>query len=178
MSNDRTTARPYARAVFELAKENGQFEKWSDILVNLSAVVSDAQMQAVLDNPSITRDKKSSIIKEVGNDWMDDAAEKLVAELTRNGRLQALPAITEIYETLRREAEGILIANVVSAQSLNDDQQKKLKTSLKARLGRDITLNCEVDESLIGGAVIRAGDYVIDGSVKGRIEKLKSEMAN
>lgn len=178
MSELTTAARPYARAVFELAQESNSFERWSDLLQNLAAIAGHADMAIRLDSPSFSRSEKANMLVAVLGDENTNAQERnFVSMLAENARLPALVEIAAHYEVLRAEAEGIVEATVVSAVEIDETQKQKITEALKKRFGCDVSLSCSVDESLMGGAIIRAGDVVIDGSIKSKVEKLSHVVA-
>jgi F-type H+-transporting ATPase subunit delta len=178
LEGDAALARPYARAVFELAKDQGQFKDWYDRLMLMAAVVSSPTMQALLDNPRLTRaDTGELVIRACGED-LDDHAVNLVRILAENSRLSQLPMIAALYSQLRDEAEGTIEADVISATPLSDEQKTAIANALKKRLGRDVQLNCSVNEDLLGGALIRAGDLVIDGSALEHLRQLSSALVH
>lgn len=172
MSEITTAARPYAKAVFELAQGSGNYDGWSNQLAFLAAVAKDPSMADKLDNPRLTRESLAELVCAIGEGQLDGAGQNLVRLLAENRRMRLLPGIAPMYEELRAEAEKKVAATVTSAQPVSDTQQKAIAEALKKRFGREVELECKVDETLIGGAVIRAGDLVIDGSVTGRLEQL------
>lgn len=174
MSDFITVARPYARAAFEYAQAHNAVTAWSDSLGLLAAVVKDPAMQALLDNPRLSRTQRAELLIKVCGDQLDAAGKNLVNLLAENGRLKALPEIAGQFEFYRAQLEGTVDATLVSAQAASDEQLKKIAKALETRLGKKVNLQSEVDESLIGGAVIKAGDLVIDGSLKSRLEKLSA----
>ena len=172
MAEKSTIARPYAQAAFDIANEKGDLKTWSDMLQLIAAVSSDAVMQDVIGNPSIEREKVIDIIFGVCADKLNDAGKNFVKVLADNGRLNIVTEIAERYEEHRAEAEKTVEAEVTSAFSLSEAQIKQMTEALKKRLGREVNLVTKIDESIVGGAIIRAGDLVIDGSVSGQLEKL------
>lgn len=177
MSELTTAARPYAKAVFELATEDNSGEQWANALAALELVVSDESLAEALENPNFTHTQLADLVIGVAGDALDSKASNLVKLLAENGRLSVVPALKEIFDSLNSESEGSIAASVVSAFELTDKQQTKLAASLTKKLGRDVKLECSVDESLLGGVVVRAGDLVIDGSLKGRLEKMTSTLS-
>ncbi len=170
-----SAARPYARAVFELASEEGKLQQWQDNLLMAAGLAMNADMQAVFDQPAMLADQKAEIFLSVMSSTGADADAhftNLVKLLAEKGRLRALPSIAATYEELKQQAEGQVEVQVRSAQALTDEQRQKIADSLTKKLGKEVSITAEVDESLIAGAVISAGDMVIDGSAKGRMEKL------
>ncbi len=175
MAEFETAARPYAKAFFELAQEEGKLDAWQNSLELAAAVAADADMREFLDSPDALPREIGDVFLSVleaaglGEDKDFGNAIRLLAE---NSRLAALPAVAAQYALLKQEAEGSIEVRVVSAQALSAEQQEKIADSMAKRLGKEVSLNAEVDESLIAGAVITAGDLVIDGSASGRIDKL------
>lgn len=175
MAEKTTIARPYAQAVFNLAMEQGNLAGWSDMLQLVTAVVTDEQMAAVVGNPGL-KSQAVDILTDVCGDKLNDAGKNLLKVLAENDRLVCLPEIAEIYEGLRADEESTVVAEVISAVELNDAQKDSITAALKQRFGREVSLECSIDESLLGGAVIRAGDVVIDGSVVNRLASMSHQL--
>ena len=171
MSELNTVARPYAQAVFDLAKAASTLAQWSDMLGFAAAVSSDAGMREAIDSPNLTVGQQADLFSQVCGDNIDDQGRNFVKLLAENRRLTLFPQIAALFETLRADAEGTLEATVISAKPMSDAQQQDIANALKARFNREVALSVETDESIIGGAIIRAGDTVIDGSVRGKLEK-------
>lgn len=178
MAEKITVARPYAQAVFEIAAGDKKLGEWSETLRLLSAVAADRRVMRIVDNPSLTREQITSLFFDVCGDALDRSARAMVNVLAENGRLGLLPEISELYEEYRAEAERIVHAEVISAYAVTDGQRAAIVEALKRRTGRDVELECRTDDSLIGGAVIRAGDVVIDGSVSGHLDRLASTLSH
>lgn len=176
MAEITTIARPYAQAVFKLASEQKALKRWSEMLGLAAAVAADPEMAKVIDNPRFSRSQVVDIILGVCGKGLDEYGQNMVRVLADNGRLNLLPEIAALYEIERAQAEGTIEAEVVTAMELTDGQKKDLAAALKKRLGREVSLNVKVDGSLLGGAIIRAGDMVIDGSAISRLEKLGAEL--
>ena len=177
MATESTTARPYARAIFELAGERGGYDQWANRLAYWSAVVQDETVRTRLAEPGVTAQSKADLIAQV-SDGLDDDSRNLLRMLAENDRLTALPDLYRQYEQLRRDAEGEAEVHVISAYALTDDQSGRIVEALGKRLSRKIKLTSEVDPSLIGGAIIRSGDLVIDGSILGRLTGLEQSVAS
>lgn len=175
MADLTTIARPYARAVFQLVAPDDR-PRWSEMLELLATIVSDDELRQVLDNPGLDRTRKGELVLDICGDELSTEAANLVRVLADNNRLAALPAIAEVYETLRAEAEKTLVADLVAAFEVSDQQRKQLAKTLSEHLQREVVLNCEVDESLLGGVIIRAGDIVIDGSARNHLNKLAANL--
>ena len=177
MAAERTTvARPYAEALFERAQERKRLDEWSEILTLLSAVASDEQIAVIIANPSIERDRVAKLVISVCGKSLDAEGKNLVKLLVENDRLDVMPEIAGLYETLKNEAQGAIDAHVIAPYAVKPAEQKQLAEALKKKLGRDVRITSEVDPELIGGAIIRAGNLVIDGSVQGQLRKLATEL--
>ncbi len=172
MAEKSTIARPYAQAAFDLAQEKGGLKSWSEMLELCAMIVSDKQVSRLIGNPELSKDSLVELILNVAGDRLDTVGANFIRVLAANGRLNVLPEIAALYEQHRAEAERYIDAEVISAFPMSDAQQQALVEGLKKRLGREVRLTASTDESLIGGAIVRAGDLVIDGSVTGHLNKL------
>lgn len=172
MSELSTAARPYAKAVYDTAKETGALEVWSDALANLSAVVASTEIRERLDSPDLAAAQKADLVIQVLGKNLSEQQQNLVRLMAENGRLKLMSSVADQFEVARAKAENKIEAEVVSAFALSDDQTEELATTLKNKLGCDITLTTSVDESLIGGVVIKAGDTIIDASMKSQLDSL------
>lgn len=172
MAEKSTVARPYALAAFELAREKNELAKWSEMLQFAAMVAVDDTMQQYIGNPHISRDTLSRLFLSVCSEQLTEMGKNFIKVLIDNRRLDVLPEIAVLYEQHRAEAERTVEAEVISAFPLSDAQQAMLAEKLKQRLGRDVNLIAKVDANLLGGAIVRAGDLVIDGSVNGQVDKL------
>jgi len=179
MSDFETVARPYSKAIFELANDQDNLQFWSDVLQLAATIAAENEMHALANSPAILSTQLADLFVTI----MSDAAEapemtlevkNLIALLAENERLMALPDIYQGYETLKQEAEGVIEVQVTSARKLTAKQENDMAKGLKARLGKEVTITTEIDQSLIAGAIIHAGDLVIDGSARGRLNKMTS----
>ena len=171
MAEKTTIARPYAEAVFELAKQNGELKSWSEKMELLSAIASNDDMAMVIANPDMGQ-HVVALFQDIAGDKLDASGLNLVKLCAENGRLDVLPEVAAIFEEFKAEEESTVVAEVTSAFALNDEQKSNIAAALKKRLERDVTIVETVDDSLIGGVIIRAGDLVIDGSAANRLETL------
>jgi F-type H+-transporting ATPase subunit delta len=177
MAGDATTiARPYAEAVFAQADESGKLDLWSEMLEFMVAVVKDPTMAAIVANPLFDRGDLTALMLEIGGGRLNQEGENLLKLLIHNGRLSVLPEILELFGKLKADKDRVLNVHVRSAYVLNAAQKKIIADSLKAKLGREVTITSEKDTDLIGGIHIRAGDLVIDGSIQGRLQQLAHEL--
>ncbi|MBI1424036.1 MAG: F0F1 ATP synthase subunit delta [Gammaproteobacteria bacterium] len=172
MAEKSTVARPYALAAFELAKEKNELAKWSEMLQFTALVASDETMQQYIGNPHVSRESLGKLFFSICEGQLTDLGKNFIKVLIDNRRLDILPQIAMLYEYHRAEAERTIDAEVISAFPLSDAQQNLLADKLKQRLGRSVNLIAKVDPNLLGGAIVRAGDLVIDGSVNGQVDKL------
>ncbi|MFW5426951.1 MAG: F0F1 ATP synthase subunit delta [Methylophagaceae bacterium] len=172
MAEAITIARPYAHAVFGIANEKGELKAWSELLAVLSHCVAQPEVQSVISSPAVSDEQVIDLLANVSGKLMTDDARNFLAVLAQNNRLSLLADIDVIYQELREEAEQMMTADVTSALKLTVKQEKDISAALKKRLGRDITLNTSVDKTLLGGAIIRAGDTIIDGSALGKLNRL------
>ncbi len=176
MLEKTTIARPYAQAAFEFADEAGELDKWSDMFILLADIVSDPQMQQLLHNPKVSDKQLEEIIVSIGGDRFSDSERNFVRILVESERLQYAADMARLFEDMVAEAEGRLEVEVVSAYELEDDQQEKISSAMAKRHSKKIGISSTVDEHLIGGAVIRAGDSVIDASIRGRLNELRNKL--
>ena len=178
MSSLTTLARPYAKAAFELARESDVLSGWSGMLDLAGSITADAQVIRVLNNPEVSSEQALSLISDAGGEVFDARFGDFLKVLAVNHRLAVLPEIARIYNVLRQEAEKRLQVRVLSAAALDDAQAERMKEALSKRFGCEIELDSEIDSGIIGGAVIYAGDQVIDGSLRGRLSKLEQSLAS
>ena len=178
MAEKATIARPYAKAAFQSAREHHALDRWSEVLATASSVVQDERVAPLLLSPRVTSEQLSDLIADISGKALDEQSRNFIATLASNRRLALLPHIAAMFEAFRAEAENTADVQVVSAVQLNDAQKQRLSAALKKRLQREVRLHCEVDESLLGGAVVRASDFVIDGSLKARLDRLAVEMSS
>ncbi len=176
MADNITLARPYARAVFELAREGNSMAAWSDVLALAAAGVGNTHLRALLDDPTRTPEEQAELIARLYTDGFGEPQRNFVRLLATNDRLGVLPEILERYEALRAEAENTLEVELRSVQPIGEAELAKIVSALKARLGREINVETVIDESLIGGVVIKADDLVIDGSVRARLDALATSL--
>lgn len=177
MAELTTIARPYAKAAFRFAQEQNAFAQWETMLGLAAAVADDPAMRSFLRQPSLGgKQKADAFIDVCGEDVLDESGRNFVALLADNGRLALVPVIFTLFHALVAEQQAIVDAEIVSAHELDAADVERLVAALKKRLGREVRATSTVDASLQGGVVIRAGDTVIDGSVRGRLARLAEQM--
>jgi len=173
MAGELTTiARPYAEAVFERAKETGQLESWSRALGLLGAAATDPQVAPQIANPNVPRGRIRDLLIEVCGDALPGEVANLVRLLADNGRLAVIPEIAELFESRREADQGVRQIQVRSAFPLGEAERQAIAEAMARRLGGQVELTVEEDPALIGGVEIRAGDLVIDDSVRGKLKQL------
>lgn len=185
MADNNTIARPYARAIFEVAQEEKALAAVSASLSAARSLMADGQVEKFLADPSLTNEERLAFLADLfraaegeasifgGGSAHGTNVLKLMLEYRRIG---AFPEIADHFEAMKAEVENTVDVTVTSATALSDEQQQAMIAALRERLGRNIVLSTNIDEKLIGGAVIRAGDVVIDGSLRGRLEGLANAL--
>jgi len=173
-----TIARPYAKAAFDYAREARTFAQWSEGLKATVQIVADPRVTALVTDPERLSREIADFIIGVAGDKLDSGMQNFVRVLTENHRLLLLPEIAAHYEALRSAVENTVDVEVISAVALDAAQADKLSQALSTRLKGKVRMHNSVDSALLGGAVIRAGDLVIDGSLKGRLERLATDLAS
>ena len=176
MLEKTTIARPYAQAVFELAEDSGKTAEWSTALDLLQRIVADAQMRLLLNNPKVSHQQLQDLVIDIGAGSFFPLAKNFIKVLVSADRLQYATQIAQLFEAKRADAEGRVDVEVSSAYELDQVQQDDIARGMSARLGTKVSISVIVDESLIGGAVIRAGDSVIDASLRGRLRELSNDL--
>jgi F-type H+-transporting ATPase subunit delta len=176
MQENFTVARPYATAAFELAHEHNDLGAWSDMLKLISIVISDPRMPLVLENPKLDSAFQTAFITDICGDQLSAVGKNFVKVLADARRLSQAPAIYKLFEQLRLEQEQIEEVEVISAYPLDDQERQRIVHTMEQRFGRKVNISTRIDKSLIGGTVIRAGDSVIDASVKGSLRQLGNQL--
>ena len=167
-----TLARPYARAAFEHARGAGELAQWQDALDQLAAVTRDHKVSVMLKSPSQTAQQRAENLAALVGESLPESVVNLLMIMADNGRLSLLPEVAALFEQFKQAVESTVTVVVTSAYPLSDDETRVLSETMTSKLDRSVTLTSETDPSLLGGAIIRADDLVIDGSVRGRLDKL------
>jgi F-type H+-transporting ATPase subunit delta len=176
MADRSTIARPYARAAFDEARADKRLGPWFDALNIGAAVVQDARVQNLLGDPHVTPAQLAQLVIDIAGPSLEQHGKNFVQTLADNRRLGYLPEIAAIFAELKDAEEGIVDVTVTSAAPLDQTQQLTLSEALARKLKRQVRLHCETDKTLIGGAVLRAGDLVIDGSLRTRLDRIATEL--
>ncbi len=184
MADKHTLARPYAQAIFDLAQSGNALGDWSGALQAAGLVVDDPSIARLIDNPKVSDKRLVELLQSI---FADIPAAKSLAGgsdgtnllrlLIENDRLGVLPEIAERFEALKSAAENIVEVTITTASPIDDAQKQTIVSALQARLGNKINATTATDEDLIGGAIIRAGDFVIDGSVRAQLDRLSASLA-
>lgn len=182
MAEKSTIARPYAKALFSLAKQQNKLADRSALLEVAAAIVSDERVSKLLTSPRVLPAQLADFVGEIAGAALngralDEQERNFLSTLAANRRLNLLPQIADVFARLRAESENTVDVTVTSATALDSAQQQRYATALKQRLKRDIRLHYAIDPSLLGGAVLKADDLVIDGSLRGRLERLRTQVA-
>jgi F-type H+-transporting ATPase subunit delta len=176
MAEPATIARPYARAAFAYAREKQALAGWSRWLGKAAGVVASDDYARLAQSPGITTGRLVELITSIVEADLDPAGRALLALLAENQRVNYLPEIAGQFAALVADDENVADVEVVSAAALDEAQQARLSAAMRKRLQRDVRLTCRIDPTLIGGAVVRSGDLLIDGSLKGKLERLHTEL--
>ena len=177
MAETGELARPYAVAAFKQADEEGGLGEWAGMLELLAAVARDPTVSGLIANPRVDRARLVELFIDVCGDRLSDTGRNFVRVVGEYGRLALLPDISQRFAEERAAREGRNQVHVTSAFKLSEKQRATIVEAMEKRLGTKVTLDCEVDDALIGGVVIRAGDLVIDASLRGRLGQLAQTLA-
>ena len=176
MADRLTIARPYARAAFAEARENGGLAPWSDALQTAAIVVQDPRVASLLDNPRVTPAELAQLVGEIAAGSLGEHGANFVRALADNRRLGYLPEIAQLFGALKDDAEGVADVTVTSAAALDEAQRSTIAAALERRLSRKVRPHFRIDPAVISGTVMRAGDLMIDGSLRTRLERIAYEL--
>ncbi len=172
MAEVTTIARPYAEAIYKLAVKKQSLDAWSETLQYLAAVASDERISALDGDPSISIKQLSDLFISICNNELNDESRNFILLMIENGRVGILPQVSESFERLKAQHEGVLDAKIVSAFALNDGQLSNLMASLEKKFKRKLEATVSVDPELIGGVKVEIGDEILDTSVRGKLEAM------
>ena len=176
MSELSTLARPYAEAVFKRALETEATEKWSNTLAFVAAVVKDSEFAGIIDNPKVSKERLIGLLLDICQGQIESESENFLKLLVQNDRLKLAEQISMLYEVNKADAEGYVDVDVSAAYSFSKEDEKKFTASLEQMLNKTVRLTISVDKSLIGGFIAKAGDRVIDGSIKGQLQTMQKTL--
>lgn len=174
MNEPTTLARPYARAAFDYARNAGELDTWAAGLATLAAITAEPKVAGMLRDPALTGDQRAEKLAALAE--APGALKNLLSAMAENGRLQLLPDVAVLFNELKSALEATVNVEVTSAFDVSDAERSNLEAAIAKRLERTVSITTKTDPALLGGAVIRAGDLVIDGSVRGRLDKLASAL--
>ncbi|CAH6782757.1 ATP synthase F1 complex subunit delta [Vibrio chagasii] len=175
MSDLTTIARPYAKAAFDFAVEKGELDQWSQMLSFAAEVAQNNDIHNLLSS-SLTAEKLAEVFIAVCGEQFDEFGQNLIKVMAENGRLMAFPDVCKEFLLLKQEHEKEIDVEVTSAVELSEEQRADISSKLEQRLARKVQLNCSIDETLLSGVIIRAGDLVIDNSARGRLDRLSDAL--
>lgn len=176
MADRLTIARPYAKAAFATARAGSRLAPWSAGLAAAAQVVTDERVRPLIGSPKVTPAQLAGLVSEIAGADLDEDGRRFVSLLSENKRLGFLPEIARLFDALKDEAEGTVDVSVTSAAPMAAGEQSALVAALEKRFARKVRVHAQVDPSLIGGALVRAGDLVIDGTLKSRLERMAYEL--
>jgi F-type H+-transporting ATPase subunit delta len=178
MSNNITVARPYAKAAFARALQTHTLNKWLKLLQVAAAVVHDARVAVFLQNPRFSQDEHLQCLLNACGDLLLEEGRNFFALLALRRRLNRLPEIVELFHAYCIEHEKTAQVQIISASPLSEAEKQRLIQALKGRLKREITLECQIDDTLLGGLIIKTGDWVMDDSIRSKLMRLSTALVN
>ncbi|MGB0893845.1 MAG: F0F1 ATP synthase subunit delta [Parashewanella sp.] len=175
MAELTTIARPYAKAAFDFAVEQNAVQNWAEML-EFAAVVSAHQDVNPMLKGAIAPKELAQFFIGICGEQLNEQGHNLIKVMAENGRLEVLPAVSELFAEFQNEWAKEVEADVISATELSSEKQQQISQQLEQRLARKVKLNCSIDASLVAGVIIKAGDLVIDGSVRGKLSRLSDDL--
>jgi F-type H+-transporting ATPase subunit delta len=176
MQEKLTIARPYAAAAYAYASEHGEVDRWSGMLAVLATAVADPALAAFIGHPRVSNEQIVDVLSDLLGDRLNGAGRNFLQALADAERLEIAPQVAELFERSRADAAGVVNVEVCAAYPLNEAERQKIETAIRGRVGRACHVEASVDRALIGGAVIRIGDSVIDLSMRGRLAALEQQL--
>ncbi len=176
MAELATLARPYSSAIFDIAKEEGQLDRWSRALELLTGALDSPELRQLIASPTHSPARKAIALTDLLGEQLNESMRRFVHVLSDNRRLELLPYIREGFDTRLAEEQRTVGVEITTAVELTDDERNQFAEALKSRFQREISLETTVDATVLGGAMIRAGDTVLDGTVRGKLEKLRNQL--
>ena len=176
MEENVTLGRPYAQAAFRHAESIEALPQWSQMLILLSGLVSDRQMKGIITDPRVSKGKLEALLLDLCGERLAPGGDNFIRLLVANGRVLLAGTIGSLFEQERQRSEGRVEVRVISAFPLDTDAQARLSDTMVKWFEREVDLSVSVDDSLIGGVILRAGDTVVDASLRGRLQALSDEL--
>lgn len=171
-----TLARPYAQAAFDYARKAGKLSQWSAALRTAADIAADPKFSSLIDDPRFGNEQLQQLLFDIGGDEFPRDVQNFLRTMIENDRLPLLPQVSQLYNELYNSEQNRVEVEVVSAYAVKKDQQRQLTEALEKRYGKSVELHTRIDKSLIGGAIIRVGDEVLDGSVTGGLKQLANQL--
>ena len=171
-----TLARPYAQAAFDYARKADKLSDWTSALQTAANIAADAKFSRLIDDPRFNSEQLQQLLFDIGGDDFSPDVQNFLRTMVENGRLPLLPDVSQLYDQLRNDEQNRIEVEVVSAYAVKKDQQRQLIEALEKRFGKSVELHTRIDKSLIGGAIIRVGDEVLDGSLAGGLNQLANQL--
>ncbi|MFN8622030.1 MAG: ATP synthase F1 subunit delta [Chloroflexota bacterium] len=178
MAGNRSTARRYAEAAFEIAERDGSVETWLSAFSAAESLLSEPGLMRLLANPAVPAASRHALLDQVAAGHVEGAPLRLLQLLVARGRIERLPEVAREFRRLYRLREGITQASITSAAPLTESEVSALTERLSGMTGGKVEVSLSVDPELLGGVQVRLGDRLIDGSVRGRLERLRSKLAS
>ncbi|MCG3865156.1 F0F1 ATP synthase subunit delta [Photobacterium sp. GB-27] len=180
MSDPLTIAQPYAKAAFDFALANDALEQWEQMLIIAATVASQPVIAQQIEDSEQFGEHDSSAFTDmflgVCEGLLDEHGQNLIRVMAENGRLNVIAQVAELFHELKEDHERMVTATVTTTEPLTDEQKANLIQALQKKLNRSVELDCHIDESLVGGMLIKAGEMVIDGSLKSSINRLATSL--
>ena len=176
MAELATLARPYAQAAFNFARKAGTLDQWADALSNAAEICADDKFATLVGDPRLNKDKLSGLLFDIGGDSFSDEHQRFLGTMIENDRLSLLGEVSRLYTDLQNKEQNRVEVEIVSAYSVKKEQQKMLQAALEKRFGKSVDMQTRIDKTLIGGAIIRIGDEVIDGSLLGGLNQMATQL--
>ena len=176
MAEAVTVARPYAEAVFKLAVAKNALTEWSGMLQEAAEISQNDQVKELVGNPVVSAKQLSELLLEIGKKRFNQEGRNFLTMLAENSRIGILPQISQLFEQLKAQHEGVLEASIVSAFQMNDRQIKKLIADLEHKFKRKIVAKVQVEPELIGGVIVEIGDEIFDASIRGKLEAMANAL--
>ncbi|MDP2560452.1 F0F1 ATP synthase subunit delta [Psychrobium sp. 1_MG-2023] len=175
MAEFTTIARPYAKAAFDFAVEKNDVDQWLEMITFIGQVASNDAVVSMLKATTAAQEAADLMIK-LGGEQLNENGQNFIKVLAQNERLLVLPEVAVLFAEYHNDYNKQVDAEVTSATKLNKTQRAELAASLEKRLARKVQLNVSIDKSLVAGVIIRVGDLLIDGSVRGKLERLGNQL--
>jgi F-type H+-transporting ATPase subunit delta len=176
MAELATLARPYAQAAFNFAHKASTLAAWSSALHTAADISNDAKFAALIGDPRLNRDQLKALLFDIGGDQFSEEVKRFLGSVVENDRLPLLGEVSQQFDELLNEAENRVEVQITSAYAVRKEQQRLLSAALEKRFGKSVELHTTVDKTLIGGAIIRVGDEVIDGSLLGGLKQMATQL--